>query len=148
MMLALFVYLIIAQQGGIERAAWLRGCWEARSPRALVEEQWSRPRAGTMLNWGRTTRGDTLRETEHVVLREHAGRLAYESHPSGQDSATFTSTLLSDTMVVFENAAHDYPQRVGYARRGADSLLAWIDGTIQGRTRRIEFPYQRVSCDR
>ena len=135
------------QATGVDRVAWLRGCWESRSARGLIEEQWSAPRAGTMIAMGRTTRGDSLRETEHVVLRQRGDRLAYEAHPSGQDSTTFMSIAVSDTMVVFENPAHDFPQRVGYARRGADSLIAWIDGTIQGRQRKIEFPYQRVRCD-
>lgn len=135
------------QSATVARMAWLRGCWEARTPRALIEEQWSSPRAGTLLGMGRTTRGDTLRETEHIILRERAGRLAYEAHPSGQDSTTFTSITVTDTMVVFENPAHDFPQRVGYARRGADSLIAWIEGSMQGRQRKIEFPYARVSCE-
>jgi hypothetical protein len=36
--------------------------------------------------------------------------------------------------------------RVGYARRGVDSLVAWIEGAPGGRTRRVEFPYGRVAC--
>jgi hypothetical protein len=51
-----------------------------------------------------------------------------------------------DTLVLFENAAHDFPQRIGYRRLGNDSLVAWIEGTRQGRTRRVEFPYGRVAC--
>jgi hypothetical protein len=56
------------------------------------------------------------------------------------------SIAISDTMVVFENPAHDFPQRVGYQRRGADSLVAWIEGTMQGQARKIEFPYARATC--
>ena len=47
---------------------------------------------------------------------------------------------------MFENAAHDFPQRVGYRVAGGDSLLAWIEGTRDGQVRRIEFPYRRVAC--
>ena len=36
-------------------------------------------------------------------------------------------------------------RRVGYSRNG-DSLLAWIDGTTNGKSRRVEFPYRRVAC--
>ena len=52
----------------------------------------------------------------------------------------------TDSTVVFENRTHDFPQRVGYRKVGADSLLAWIEGERNGRTRRIEFPYRRVRC--
>ena len=48
--------------------------------------------------------------------------------------------------VVFENKEHDFPQRVGYRRLGADSVLAWIDGTSNGKAQRFEFPYRRVPC--
>jgi hypothetical protein len=51
-------------------------------------------------------------------------------------------------MVVFENPKHDFPQKVGYQRDGADTLLAWIEGTDKGQTRRIEFPYRRAMCQR
>ena len=46
---------------------------------------------------------------------------------------------------MFANAAHDFPQRIGYRRRG-DRLDAWIEGTVDGRARRVEFPYVRVAC--
>lgn len=135
-----------AQQSGIARVGWLRGCWEARSPTRTIEEQWLAPRAGTMLNMGRTIRGDSLFEYEQVLLREHGERLTYEAHPSGQPAALFVSSSISDSSVVFENAGHDFPQRVGYQRRGADSLLAWIDGAVGGRARRVDFRYGRVGC--
>jgi hypothetical protein len=57
----------------------------------------------------------------------------------------FTSASVSESTVIFENPTHDYPQRVGYQRDG-DSLLAWIDGTANGKSRRVDFPYRRVAC--
>ena len=100
-----------------------------------------------MLATARTVRRDSLTEFEFVVLREKSERLAYEAHPSGQRGATFLSVALSDSSVTFENLQHDFPQRVGYTRRGADSVVAWISGPRRGTTRRIEFPYKRAPCD-
>ncbi len=99
-----------------------------------------------MIGVSRTTRDGRTTEYELVVLRPHHERLAYEAHPSGQPTATFLSRQVSEGSVVFENPEHDFPQRVGYERRGADSLLAWIEGSQNGRVRRIEFPYQRAPC--
>ncbi len=130
----------------IERVGWLTGCWEQSSPDRTVEEHWLPPRGGTMINVGRTVRADSLFEYELVVLRERGERLAYEAHPSGQETATFLSRELSDTTAVFENPAHDFPQVVGYRLIGPDSLLAWIEGTRNGRVRRVEFPYRRTGC--
>ena len=98
-----------------------------------------------MLEVGRTVRGNTLIEYEFVVVRERGERLVYLAHPSGQPSAEFVSITASSNEVVFENAQHDFPQRVGYQRQGAD-LAAWIEGTKDGQTRRIDFHYRRAAC--
>jgi len=130
----------------LERVAWLQGCWEMRASGRMVEENWMAPRGGSMIGVGRTVRSDTLADYEMNVLRVVAGALAYEAHPAGQPVATFVAREASDSMVVFSDPTHDFPQRVGYRRIGADSLLAWIEGERGGRTRRIEFPYRRVPC--
>jgi hypothetical protein len=98
-----------------------------------------------MVGVGRTVRGDRPVAYELVVVREQGDRLAYEAHPSGQPSAVFVSQTVEGESVVFENPQHDFPQRVGYQRSGKD-LLAWIEGTRDGRVRRIEFPYRRAAC--
>jgi hypothetical protein len=99
-----------------------------------------------MIGVSSTVRGDSLVEYELLVLRPIGGVLAYEAHPSSQAVATFTARELTDSTVVFANPTHDFPQEVGYQRVGADSLLAWIDGQLKGKSRRVEFQYARVKC--
>jgi hypothetical protein len=135
------------QSNSIERVRWLAGCWAAANAQRTVYEQWTAPQAGAMLGTSRTVSGDSLVDYEFVVLREQGDRLAYQAHPSGQAPTTFLSTSVSDSSVTFENLQHDFPQRVGYDRRGADSLVAWISGPRGGTTRRVDFPYTRVKCD-
>ena len=98
-----------------------------------------------MIGVGRTIRDGKMTAYEMIVLREQGDRLAYEAHPSGQPSATFLSTRISASELVFENPAHDFPQEVGY-RLDGDKLLGWIRGTRNGKERRIEFPYTRARC--
>lgn len=130
----------------IAEVAWLAGCWEQASGAGLVEEQWTRPRAGLMLGSGRTVRGDTLIEYEQTRIFERGGRLVYGANPSGQAPAEFESIALSDSAVTFENPAHDFPQRVSYRRRGADSLVGRVEGVRGGKLRGVDFPYARVAC--
>ena len=139
---------VAAQQLTVDRVAWLQGCWRSTRGEATVEEQWMAPRGGTMLGMGRTVQGGNLVEYELVLIKEQAGRLAFEAHPSGQPTATFTATTASDGSVVFENPQHDFPQRVGYRRHGADSLQAWIEGQANGKSRRVDFSYQASSLRR
>ena len=137
----------IAQQVSVDRVAWLQGCWRSTRGETTIEEQWMSPRGGTMLGMGRTVRGNKTLEYELVLIKEQEGRLAYEAHPSGQPSATFIATAASDATVVFENLEHDFPQRVGYKRNGANALDAWIEGQAKGQSRRVDFSYQRARCE-
>jgi hypothetical protein len=98
-----------------------------------------------MLGMSRTVRDGKLLEYELIVLREQDGRLAYHAHPSGQASAVFLSTSVTESSALFENPEHDFPQKVGY-RRAGDALVAWVEGTAGGKVRRVEFPYRRVPC--
>jgi hypothetical protein len=131
---------------GIERVAWLQGCWEAVSPERTVEEHWMAPRGTSMVGVGRTVRAGELVEYELLVIREQEGGLSYQAHPSGQPSAVFLSESLTDTAVVFQNPKHDFPKRVGYEREAPDRVVAWIDAGPQSERPRKEFAYRRVSC--
>jgi hypothetical protein len=132
----------------VEPLSWLSGCWQMHRGASLIEEQWLHPAAGMLLGTGRTIRGGRVTEYEFVVLRYTATGATYEAHPSGQDTATFTAASPpSSDQIVFENLAHDFPQRVGYRRIGRDSLVAWIEGPAGDTIRRIEFPYTRSRCE-
>ena len=125
---------------------WLTGCLEARSGTRVVEEQRMAERAGTMLGMGRTVNARGLGDYELTLIKEDAGRLLFEAHPKGQPPATFAARVATLDSVVFEAPEHDFPQRVGYRRVGGDSVLAWVEGTMNGKLRCIEFPYARVAC--
>jgi hypothetical protein len=114
--------------------------------RAVTEEHWLPPRGRAMIGVSRTVRDDSLTGYELLVLREAGAGLTYAAHPSGQPAAVFHSRTVADSMVVFENPAHDFPQVIGYRRIGADSLHAWIEGPSGGRLRRVDFPYRRIAC--
>jgi hypothetical protein len=86
------------------------------------------------------TGGERLR----VTMRD--GKLVYHAHPSSQSAQSFTATAVSPTEATFENLAHDFPQRIIYARRGADSLLARIEGDREGRQQPITFAFRSIDC--
>jgi Domain of unknown function (DUF6265) len=130
----------------MENIRWLAGCLEMRSGDRLVEEQRMDLRSGSMLGMARTTTQKGLMEYELTLIRETAGKILFEAHPSGQPSAIFSATSANADSVVFEAPEHDYPQIVGYRRAGQDSVIAWIDGKQGAKRRRVEFPYRRVPC--
>lgn len=112
----------------------------------VTHEQWMTPLGGAMMGMSRTVARDTIREYEFLRIVNREGVPTYVAQPSGQAMTLFAATAVSDTMVVFENKAHDFPQLISYRRVGADSLIARIEGPRGGQTRGINFPMKRVAC--
>ena len=137
-------------RGVVDRLGWIAGCWReagSRGSNRVIDEQWMAPRGRTMVGMSRTVRDDTVFvELEHLQILERNGRAVYHAQPSGQPPADFEARTVSDTLVTFENAGHDFPQRVIYRRLNADSLVARIEGTRNGSVRGVDFPYARVAC--
>ena len=139
---------VLAANRGVESLRWLAGCWSRTDAEAGSGEQWTAPAGGTMLGVSRTVRDGRTVEYEFVVIRAAADRtLVYHAHPSGQSPKEFRLLHQADREVVFENAAHDFPQRVGYRLENDGALTAWIEGSRGGALNRIPFPMRRVSCD-
>ncbi len=135
--------------GPVQQLGWIAGCWRQTTANRVVDEQWMAPRAGMMLGMSRTVRDDTLLvEFEQLRMSDHGTAAVYHAEPSGQPPADFTAATVSDSMVTFANPAHDFPQRIIYRRRGADSLIARIEGMRGGQLRGADFPYARVACPR
>jgi hypothetical protein len=130
----------------VAQVGWMAGCWEQSAGTRLIEEHWMRPRAGLMLGVSRTMVGDSLLEYEQVALLQRGGHLIYAATPARQAPAEFASAAVSDSAVTFENPAHDFPQRIIYRRRGADSLIARVEGMRGGQLRGRDFAYRRVPC--
>ena len=104
------------------------------------------PRGGSMLGMSRTVAGDRTSEFEFMRIREEHGKLVFTARPSGQDEASFASIELTGSGVVFENAAHDFPQRIIYRLNGDGSLLARIEGERRGTFKGVDFPMRRSAC--
>jgi hypothetical protein len=145
---ALAVAAAVSAPATLAPLDWLAGCWRRATPRRVVEEAWMAPAGGLMIGMSRTVSAvdGTLVEFEQVRIEAHGDTVVYVAKPSRQPEATFTAITLDDSTVVFEDKAHDFPQRVGYRRVGADSLAAWIEGTVDGKARRVDFPYRKVAC--
>ena len=131
-----------------EPPAWLAGCWELRQGARHAVEMWMPPEGGMMLGASRTTRDGQVREFEQLRLELVGATLVYTAVPSGQTEAAFRSTEVTESSFTVANPEHDFPQRIGYRRRGADSLVAWIEGPGEDGVTRIEYPMHRMDCRR
>lgn len=127
--------------------SWLQGCWAVEGAEPGTGEQWSAPAGGTMLGFGRTVRKGRTAQYEFLQLRETEGKITYIALPSGQRETAFTLQHGTTGEAVFENLAHDFPQRIIYRRTPGPGLHARIEGMVQGKLKTVEFPMKRVSCE-
>ena len=105
------------------------------------------PLGKTLLGLSRTVVKEKTVEYEYLRIEEQEGRLALIANPSGQEETTFWQVGLSDDLVLFENLAHDFPQRIRYRLLPDGSALAQIEGERDGTTRVIDFPMTRSRCE-
>jgi hypothetical protein len=135
-----------------ESPAWvhlgmLQGCWEARRADRRIIERWERVSGGVLKGDSRTWVGDRQAGGEQLVLSpDSTGTWVYAADPDTQRPASFKATAVTDTLLVFENPGHDFPQRIGYRPAGVDSLYAWIEGFTTGAGRRVDFAFGRIRC--
>ena len=128
---------------------WLAGCWEMKDEKRgmLITEMWMRPAGDAMMGVGRTIKSGKLVDFENLRIVEDAGGLSYISRPSANKAdTTFKMIRSSATEIVFENLGHDFPQRIMYKRDG-EKMTARIEGSINGKTRSVDFAYLRARCE-
>jgi hypothetical protein len=136
-----------ADAASVEQLGWMAGCWEGTlSSGAVYEEMWLAPRAGMLVGVARMTRGDRALTFEYMRIGVETGTVTYIAQPGGREPTRFRATLLAPDSVVFENRAHDFPQRIRYRSGEPGALVATIDGERDGERRAMEFPLRRVAC--
>lgn len=136
-----------AQTDPLAAMAWLAGCWEQTGREPGSVEQWTAPAGGLMLGMSRLMKGGRVAEFEFMQIRADAdGQLSFIAQPQGRPPTAFKLLRQTEAESVFENTAHDFPQRIRYRRDAADRLTARVEGLFKGQERGIDFPMQRGTC--
>ncbi len=135
------------EQSKLDSFKWILGFWEMSTPEGTVTESWIKTSDSTYSGIGKyvDSSGQVLSSEEiQIVLRD--GNLLYIPVVSNQNNGepvVFNEVSFSDTLIVFENKMHDFPQRITYHKQLGDALLAFIEGEINGETQRIDYPYTK-----
>jgi hypothetical protein len=127
----------------VDRLAWLAGTWTQSRGQAVVRETWLAPMDGAMGGVGQTTRPGRPTLIEHMKITTEPAGATFTAILPGQPPTPFVLLPGKDGEAVFENKAHDFPQRVFYRRCG-DDLCAGIEGQVKGELKRQEWRYTKV----
>lgn len=118
----------------IEQLGWISGSWEMLTPDARREEHWTDPGGGILLGVGRVV---TKRKTffEFLRIEARADGVYYVAQEQGKSPGVdFKLARCEGPEAVFENPAHDFPQRLIYRKNPDGSLFARIEGPRDGKT--------------
>jgi uncharacterized protein DUF6265 len=129
------------------KLGFISGCWKGGDRGLVLEEQWTKPAGQSMLGVGRTIKDGKTEFYEFLQIRERSDGIFYIAEPNGEKAVSFKLVKVNDTQAIFENAQHDFPQRIIYQRAIDGSLLASLEGTESGKPKRVEFAMKRVRCD-
>lgn len=126
----------------------ISGCWERRddAKKLIVSEQWMSPVGTSIIGMGRTVRNGKTVDWEFMRIEERSDGIYFVAKPKANPVETdFKLIRSANGEFVFENAAHDFPQRVIY-RADRNRLTARIEGTNKGNSIAVDFPMTRVNC--
>lgn len=108
---------------------WMAGYWLQCTPGREVAELWTTRRGGVLLGMSVTEGRQAFGFEQVRIETTYDGEtMQYVARPRGAEGETqFRLTRAGPREAVFDNPAHDYPQRISY-RREDDMLIARIEG--------------------
>jgi len=116
------------------RLGFMVGCWQslADAQGRVNKEVWSAPQGGLMFGRDTATQNGQIVSFEQTRIDLRGPRPAYIASPEGQRPVIFTeatpdpAALAAPNSVRFENAEHDFPQRIFYRQPKQGELTATI----------------------
>ena len=125
----------------IEKLAWMTGTWTQNKDGEILQESWLGPK-GKMMAAVNLTSSAKRTSFEFLRIVETPTGLAYLASPGGKTPVEFKLKEMSDKRVVFENPAHDFPQRLMYWIEPDGAMTARIEGTVAGKLRGMQWRFE------
>ena len=126
----------------VEQLAWLSGSWEGTAGKASLEEHWTDAKGGTLFGVSRTIVGGKTVAFEFLRIEARADGIFYVAQPGGRAPTDFKLTKLEGQSAVFENLAHDFPQRIIYRKNADGTLDARVEGERDGQLSGQDFRFR------
>jgi hypothetical protein len=121
------------------------GTWKMKTTNGYSCEKWTNVGKNELSSIAFNIKGKDTTVLERVKLISKAGIISYNvTGAKTGDKTSFKLTSAKNNQFIFENAKHDFPQRVIYHFVKTDSLHAWIDGKYKGKYEKEDYYYKRV----
>lgn len=121
------------------------GSWAIKAAGILTEE-WKKENDTLWSGKSYMQKNDSTIPLETMQIRIKGDSIFYMPTVPNQNQGKTISFYLSqknDSLFVFENPKHDFPQRIIYAFSENKKLLVTIDGKINGSYRKEDFSFTK-----
>lgn len=130
------------------KANWLLGNWEKTDSLGTLLEIWKTQNDSTMSgqSYYIINKKDTIHK-ETIELLQNGKLLVYSTTITGENNdepVAFQLTKDEDSLLVFENPKHDYPQKITYQLKKDKSILATVSGKQNGKMSSESYPMKKV----
>ena len=125
--------------------AWMAGNWSGVQGGVEMEEFWQEPKGNAMLGLHRDVTGGKTVSFEFMRIEATPEAITYWASPRGRPATPFRLIEQKGKRAVFENAKHDFPQRVIYWLSDDGALHAKIEGTMNGKPAAEEWTWRRTN---
>ena len=124
--------------------SFMSGCWRGPSANGTtIEEQYTESADNMVIGMTRYVRGNRVVMFEFTTIERTDSSFVMIPRPRGNKSDAFPLKEVTDARAVWENLAHDFPQRIIYARGTDGSLVARIEGNTPQGPRHSEWTMRR-----
>jgi hypothetical protein len=139
---------LIKDYDELEKANWLLGEWEKTDSLGTLKENWQSFDDSTFVgqSYYIINKKDTV-HNEQIQLIEDNEHLIYSATVKGENNdepIPFQMTTDEDSLLVFENPKHDFPQKIEYKLMKDNSLVAKISGKIKGKVSSESYLMKKV----
>lgn len=130
----------------LARLHWLIGNWNNITLEQQSYENWRKDNDSTLKARSFTlVKSDTV-FAERVTLQQIENDIYFTAVAYNQNDdqpVTFKMISKDNGVFTFENPEHDFPTRISYSNPVKDSIHAWIEGTVEGQPRKVDFYFIR-----
>jgi hypothetical protein len=129
-----------------EKLEIITGTWVTKRKDGQIVETWKKDNASNFSGVSYRVQGNDTIPLEVVKLYFSNGDIIYAPVTAGQNDdkeVLFRLKSANKKKYIFENPSHDFPQRIVYDFKTADSLHAFIDGNVEGKPMHIDYFYIR-----
>jgi Domain of unknown function (DUF6265) len=145
----LTVHTAINAQSGDDFPALysLAGTWKMETAKGILYESWEKLNDSTLKSRSYKVMDKDTVWLEQVKLVKREGKISYipvVQRQNNNEPVAFVLKKIENNIYIFENAAHDFPQRIIYTLPQNNLLHAWIEGEVNGQVKRIDYRYSKV----